>query len=70
MAVLAGCSSGFVPTTDKCSIRKHIEDSVWQILENGEPINNKWYLRTDAIAKSKRLEKRNVCNWTGQEIIR
>jgi len=68
LMILASCSSGFVPTTDKCSIQKHIEDSVWQILENGEPINKKWYLRTDAISKIKRLEKLNVCNWSGKEI--
>ena len=67
LVLLVSCSSGFVPTTDTCTIRKHIEDSVWQILQNGEPINKKWYLRTDAISKTKRLEKLNVCNWVGIE---
>jgi hypothetical protein len=62
LSLLWGCGSGqIVPTSDKCTIKKHWKDSLYQVLINGSAINKHWYLQEDAIDISKNLASKNKC---------
>jgi hypothetical protein len=59
---LTACSSGkVVPTSDKCSLKKHYKDNIFQVLINGRAINSHWYTHPEAIDVTKELAKRNKC---------
>jgi hypothetical protein len=60
--LLASCgSSEIVPTKDICKIKKHWKDNVFQVLINGEPINQHWYIHSEALDITKRLAADNKC---------
>lgn len=60
--VICGCgSSVIVPTKDKCIIKKHWKDNVFQVLINEEPINKHYYIHDEALDLTKSLAKANKC---------
>lgn len=41
-------SSEIVRTKDKCSMKKHIQDDIYQVRINDKPVNDRWFLKEDA----------------------
>lgn len=64
LLVICGCGSsllGPTPTKDKCIIKKHWQDNVFQVLINDEPINKHFYIHDEALDLTKSLAKANKC---------
>ena len=62
LILFSSCSSGkIVPTKDVCSVKKHFKDNIFQVLINGKPINNHWYIWDEAQDITKELTKKNKC---------
>lgn len=61
LMVFSGCSSTpFVQSTDKCDIKRHHKDDIYQVTINEEPINKHYYLKEDAIEIATRLSTRDL----------
>ena len=59
---LTSCgSSEIVRSKDKCTIKKHAEDDLYQVRINEKPVNNRWYLEQDANEIKLILAVRNKC---------
>jgi peroxiredoxin len=41
-------STEVVRTTDKCSMKKHTQDDIYQVRINDKPVNDRWFLKEDA----------------------
>ncbi len=66
LLVICGCGSSVLvptptPTKDKCIIKKHWQDNVFQVLINDEPINKHFYIHDEALDLTKSLAKANKC---------
>lgn len=61
LAFVSCGSSEIVPTSDICKIKKHWKDNVFQVLINDEPINQHWYIHSEALDITKRLAANNKC---------
>lgn len=66
LLVICGCGSSLLgptptPTKDKCIIKKHWQDNVFQVLINDEPINKHFYIHDEALDLTKSLAKANKC---------
>lgn len=59
---VSSCGSAkFVPTTDKCSTKKHWKEHLYQVRINKKKINKHWYLEDDARNIMKELASQNKC---------
>ena len=59
---IVGCSSApFVATKDVCKVKKHWKDNVFQVLINDEPINQRWYIHSEAMDITNQLGSQNKC---------
>jgi hypothetical protein len=62
MVSIASCGSAkFVPTTDKCSLKKHWKEHLYQVRINKKKISKHWYLEEDARDIMKQLASQNKC---------
>ncbi|GEM_PF-1750461 len=68
LLVICGCGSSVLvptptptPTKNKCIIKKHWQDNVFQVLINDEPINKHFYIHDEALDLTKSLAKANKC---------
>lgn len=59
---LVSCSSGkVIPTKDTCVVKKHWKDNVFQVIINESPINDRWYIHSEAMDITKQLGAQNRC---------
>jgi peroxiredoxin len=54
-------SSEIVRSTDVCSIKKHVQDDIYQVRINEKPVNERWYLKEDAEEIRMILGVQNKC---------
>lgn len=59
---LTSCgSTEIVRSKDKCTVKKHAKDELYQVRINEKPVNNRWYLEKDAKEIKLILSIRNKC---------
>ena len=62
LVLLSSCGSAkFIVTKDKCTIKKHWKEHLYQVRINKKKINKHWYLEDDARSVMEQLASENKC---------
>lgn len=61
LLLVVGCGSApFIQSKDRCDLKRHFRDDIYQVTINGRAISKQFFLREDAIDVARHLSSREM----------